>query len=113
MRILLAHNTYHVRGGEDRVLENEFQLLSDHGNEVHQMLVDNSEIGSIRNRVQVAKPINFSQSSYDAMSREIDYFSPEVLHVHNFFPQLTPSIFQAAKDKGIPTVITLLRIIKC
>src|SRR5690625_7908504 len=29
------------------------------------------------------------------------------MHVHNFFPLLTPSIFDAARDAAVPSVMTL------
>ena len=33
--------------------------------------------------------------------------NPDIIHVHNFFPQITPSIFFAAKEKNIPIIQTL------
>ena len=44
MRVLIAHNTYQHRGGEDMVVESEIALLRSHGNEVFEYRRDNSEI---------------------------------------------------------------------
>jgi glycosyltransferase involved in cell wall biosynthesis len=37
----------------------------------------------------------------------IERFKPDVIHVHNFFPLASPSIFYEAKKHNIPTVVTL------
>ena len=41
------------------------------------------------------------------MADAIRAFRPDVMHVHNFFPLLSPSIFDAARDAGVPSVLTL------
>ena len=40
-------------------------------------------------------------------SREITAFDPDVVHVHNFFPLITPSIHDACREAGVPVVQTL------
>ena len=41
------------------------------------------------------------------MAGEITAFGPDVVHVHNFFPLLTPAIYDACRDAGVPVVQTL------
>ena len=41
MRILLLHNSYHFRGGEDIAVEQEFALLREHGHDVRLLLEHN------------------------------------------------------------------------
>jgi hypothetical protein len=41
------------------------------------------------------------------MAREIAEFAPDVVHVHNFYPLLTPSIYDACREAGVPVVQTL------
>ena len=44
MRILIAHNSYQQRGGEDAVVENERDLLAGAGHQVDLLLVSNDAI---------------------------------------------------------------------
>lgn len=41
------------------------------------------------------------------IGRLIDHERPDILHCHNIYHQLTPSIIGAAKKRGIPVVLTL------
>lgn len=41
------------------------------------------------------------------MAKAIQAFKPDVVHVHNFFLILSSSIFKAARDHGVPVVVTL------
>ncbi|TIL96952.1 MAG: glycosyltransferase family 1 protein, partial [Mesorhizobium sp.] len=42
-----------------------------------------------------------------ALSRKLAEFSPDVVHIHNFFPLLSPSILDACREAGVPSVMTL------
>ena len=41
------------------------------------------------------------------MALELARFRPEVVHVHNFFPLLSPAIYEACREVGTPVVQTL------
>ena len=41
------------------------------------------------------------------MVRAIDRSRPDIVHVHNFFPLLSPGIYKACRQAGIPIVQTL------
>jgi glycosyltransferase involved in cell wall biosynthesis len=99
MRILQVHNKYLHYGGEDAVVENENKLLSKNNVIVKQVFFDNTNIS----------PANFfyNTESYNIIKKELIDFKPNVMHVHNIFYQATPSILRAAKDTGIPVVMTL------
>ena len=107
MRILLAHNTYKHAGGEDAVVRNEMELLRSAGHEVRLYSVSNDSIATFADKLRVAVETAYSASSKMAMTDCINDFMPDVMHVHNFFPLLTPSIYAAAGDAGIPVVQTL------
>ena len=47
LRILIAHNAYQLRGGEDMVVDSEIALLRSHGHEVFQYRRDNSDIAGM------------------------------------------------------------------
>jgi glycosyltransferase involved in cell wall biosynthesis len=107
MRILLVHNYYKSRniGGEDIVFKEEMAALSDAiGQEnVFEYSVSNDDIRKTR----LLFTIWFSFYHLKKIKQIIKDNDIEIVHVHNFFPLLTPSIFIAAKKCGAKTIHTL------
>ena len=87
----------------------EAALLRHHGHEVEVYERTNSEIGDLSplSRANILLRAGWSQHSKDEVGRLLDRVKPDVMHVHNFWFLLTPSIFAAAKERGLPTVLTL------
>ncbi len=50
---------------------------------------------------------HYNQKSKETVRQKIKEAGAEIMHVHNFFPLLSPSIFEAAQEEGIPSVLTL------
>ncbi|RMG25008.1 MAG: glycosyltransferase family 1 protein, partial [Methanobacteriota archaeon] len=107
MKILQVHNRYQHAGGEDSVVRMEKELLEQYGHEVVQFLADNDDIQGLTKKIKVALSTHYSKASKRAMKDYLDRYEPDVVHVHNFFPKLTPSIFDACSERGVPTVMTL------
>ncbi|MDD5091836.1 MAG: glycosyltransferase [Candidatus Wallbacteria bacterium] len=107
MKILIVHNTYLSKniGGEDMVFRNELQLLKKYlGDEnVFSYSVSNDDL----NIFSLPFSIWFSFSHYHNIRKIVRDQHIDVVHVHNFFPILTPSVFKAARDAGARTVLTL------
>ncbi len=107
MRILQLHNKYQQLGGEDAVLLAEFTLLSSHDQQVNLLEVTNDRIQSVWGRVSTAVRCVYSKSSKEDVRVNILRYKPDIVHAHNFFPLLTPSIYDACADAGVPVVQTL------
>ncbi len=109
MKILLCHNYYKTRAGEALVLEYEKQLLRDHGHEVATYTRDNADISDFS---LYEKAGNFLRGFHNPRTvGDIDKIArndrPDVAHVHNVFPLISPSLYWALKRHGIPVVQTL------
>lgn len=107
MKILFAHNTYQQAGGEDSVLASEMTLLSEKGNDVFLASMGNESLVTFPAKVKSFLNVNYSVQSREWFLKKIEQHKPDLVHVHNFFPLLTPSIYDACIDKGIPVVQTL------
>lgn len=107
MRVLQVHNAYRQPGGEDQVVAAERELLEEHGHEVRIFGADNDEIGGLRSRLAVAWKAPYDPVSRRRLAAEIENWRPDVVHVHNFFPLLTPAVFDACEEQGVPVVMTL------
>lgn len=106
-RVMLVHNFYQQAGGEDRVVENEMRLLTERGHDVQLYSVHNKDIVSFGDRMRVFREISYSQRERDAFADALARFNPNVVHIHNFFPLLTTSIYDACHAAGVCVVQTL------
>lgn len=107
MKILVVHNRYQIRGGEDVVVEREVEMLRSFGVSVELLLVDNDGVQGMAAKLETAVNVIYSRSSRQLVSEKIRAFRPDVMHVHNTFPQLTPSVYDAAREQQVPVVQTL------
>lgn len=111
MKILLAHNFYgsEAPSGENTVYEVERDLLRSHGQELIEFTRTSDGIRSrgVVGLLQGALATPWNPFSAAALRQVIVRERPDLVHVHNTFPLLSPSIFSAAHGLGVPTVLTL------
>ncbi len=105
MRILVVHNLYRLRGGEDGVVKAEAALLRGQGHAVQCYLRRNDEFN--RPGPKEALGTFWSVGAYRELGRRIREFAPDVVHVHNTFPLVSPAVFYAARHGGVAVVQTL------
>ena len=111
MKIILAHNFYgsSAPSGENAVFHAEAELLRREGHHVIEFTRHSDEI---RGRgtfgtFQGALATPWNPFSAAKLRRLLRRERPDVLHVHNFFPLLSPSVFHAAASSETATVMTL------
>lgn len=109
MKLLLVHNSYQQRGGEDVVFAQESANLRRHGHDVIVYQRSNSEIESraLFGRIGLATNTIWSTSTRREFSALLARETPDLVHVHNTFVMISPSIFTACRDRGIPVMQTL------
>jgi glycosyltransferase involved in cell wall biosynthesis len=107
VRILVLHNRYQFRGGEDLVFELEQELLRSYGNEVDTLLFNNDEIRSVFSKFRTGISLLHNSKSRRIIREKIFEFHPDIIHIHNLFPVASPSILFEAKRLGVPVVMTL------
>ena len=107
MRILQVHNKYQLKGGEETVLFLEKELLKKNNHEVFSYIVSNNLIKSLYDKMIVFLNICFSNYHKKKISSYIKEIKPDIVHVHNFFPLITPSVFDACIENNTPVVMTL------
>jgi hypothetical protein len=95
MRVLMLHNRYLVPGGEDQSTEAEAALLADSGCQVELLEQDNRHIAQL-GKARTAVRTLWSSESFDQVRRALRNGHFDVLHVQNFFPLWSPSVYHAA-----------------
>ena len=106
MRILSIHNRYLIRGGEDQSRELEEKLLQEQGHQVDIYEENNNRVAEI-GKVRVAIRTVWSTESYQIVRQKLTENSYNIVHVQNFFPLISPSVYYAANKQGVPIVQTL------
>jgi glycosyltransferase involved in cell wall biosynthesis len=110
VRVLLVHDYYASSSpsGENVVFEVERKLLQARGHEVSEFVRHSDEIirqgwwGLLKGAASTA----WNPWMAAGIVRKLDEFHPDVVHVHNTFPLVSPSIFHAIGDRAA-TVLTL------
>lgn len=111
MKILAIHN-FHRSGsasGDDQVFKSETALLETHGNTVLRYTVSNDEFdkAGLIGKVVSTLGMLWSFKHYHAIQQIVKKEQPDIVHIHTFFPLLSPSILYAVKRSGVPVVVTL------
>jgi glycosyltransferase involved in cell wall biosynthesis len=109
MKIMMVHNAYQEAGGEDVVFESEKRLLEQNGHEVIPYLRSNNELqdASFLDLIAIAPRMVWSSKTRHEFAAILDRSCPDIMHVHNTFMVISPSIYSACSERGIPVVQTL------
>ncbi len=106
MQILSVHNRYQIRGGEEECYEAEATLLKERGHNVAVYEKDNAQVVA-SNKLQMAIETIWSTKAYSDFTQQLKNQPYNVVHLHNFFPLISPSVYYAAKAEGVSIVQTL------
>jgi glycosyltransferase involved in cell wall biosynthesis len=106
MRALIVHNLYQHAGGEDAVVRDELALLKCNQVEVELYQRDNAQIREMP-KISTAAQTIWSSRTMREVTELIERFRPDVVHSHNTFPLVSPSLYFAASRAGVPVVQTL------
>jgi glycosyltransferase involved in cell wall biosynthesis len=123
MRVLLANKFLYPKGGAERAVLDLGEGLRRRGHQVFWFGMDHPDnvvpsqasavvrhrdyrsggLGRYRDAVAMVH----STRARDCLARFLEQVSPDVVHAHNIYHQLTPTILDATQQAGIPVVMTL------
>jgi glycosyltransferase involved in cell wall biosynthesis len=109
MRVMHIHNRYQLRGGEETSVESERRMLGNQGQHVIPYDRDSREIQAwgATAKARLFFSTTWSGTSYRDIERLVRKEKPDVAHVRNVQPLLSPSIYWALDRAGVPIVQTL------
>ena len=107
--VLMVHNYYQIPGGEDTVVENEKELLEEHGHKVILYTRHNNELKSYSKIKKFLLPFTtvFNIKTYKDIKRIIKKECIDIVHVHNTLTLISPSVYYAALACKVPVVQTV------
>jgi glycosyltransferase involved in cell wall biosynthesis len=106
VRILILHNRYRQPGGEDVLVQAQAALLKERGHEVRVFEKDNKIIdsyGLFRKALLFFNTAENTSAEHD-VARIVAEFKPDVAHVHNTLPLLSPSVYRPLKKAGVKVI---------
>ena len=106
MKVLSVHNSYQLPGGEDLVFAQEADLLRARGHEVVLYKASNDQVKGMNALVLLGKTI-WNREIYDELRALMQREKPDIMHVHNTFPVISPAAYYAANEESVPVVQTL------
>jgi glycosyltransferase involved in cell wall biosynthesis len=108
--VVVAHNRYRsaTPSGENRVVDAEMAQLSAAGVEVIPFLRDSDDIPALPVRDKATLPVSplWNVSAQRSLSALLHEHRPDVLHLHNPYPLLSPAVVRTAHRHGVPVVHT-------
>lgn len=124
MRILEINKFNHIRGGADKHFLDLVRLLQKSGDEVAVFAMDHPENlhsdfskhfvsrvdfenGSLLNKLKGTFRVFWSFEARRKIAKILDEFQPDIVHIHNIYHQISPSILPEVKKRGIPIVMTV------
>ena len=109
MKILLVHNTYQQPGGEDVVFEQERRLLERMGHTVVTYCRSNHEIEELSTigRATLVTRTVWAGDTHRDFGALLVRENPDIVHVHNTFVMVSPSVYSACREHSVPVVQTL------
>lgn len=106
MRIAVVHNGYGKPSGEEAVVETQTALLRAHGHEVVRFERSSAEIETMRfGKLRAFFGGIYNPATRRAFARFLRRERPDLVHIHNLFPLISPSIL--AECREVPAVMTL------
>lgn len=109
MKVLIAHNANQQHAGDDVVVAHESKLLEGAGHQVVFFRRSNWDVDSYTGirRINLAKRTVWASDTKRDFARLLQEEKPDVVHVHNTFVMISPSIYSACCEARVPVVQTL------
>jgi len=108
MRVLLVHNAYGRPSGEEAVVAATHDLLADHGHAVASFIRESSTIETMPiGRLRAFAAGIYSLAARREFRRSVQEFRPDLVHLHNLYPLISPAVIDEARALGVPIVMTL------
>lgn len=111
MKVVVAHNRYAsgAPSGENTVVDAEMGQLQAAGVEVIPFIRSSDEIGALPAVQRALLPVSplYNRWAQRDLAALLEEHRPDVLHLHNPYPLLSPWVVRTAHRHGVPVVQTV------
>ena len=108
MKILMIHNKYGKHSGEEAVVDAQIKLLEENGHKVISYFRSSEELETMPLGKAKAFVLGLKNTKSIADIKQILVDEkPDIAHVHNLYPIISPAILPVIKSFGIPVAMTI------
>jgi glycosyltransferase involved in cell wall biosynthesis len=111
VKVVVAHNRYReaIPSGENVIVDTEIAQLGAAGVEVLPFLRSSDSIGDLPLAQKALLPLSpiYGRAAQQDLSALLTAAKPDVLHLHNPYPLLSPWVVRTAHAHGVPVVQTV------
>ncbi len=109
MKLLQVYNQYRSPfNGEEAVVEQTARLIESYGGKARLLMRSSRDIGTVlSNKLSAFCSGIYSWTALKEMERMLRDDRPDVVHVHNLYPLLSPSVLVACRRAGVPVVVSV------
>jgi glycosyltransferase involved in cell wall biosynthesis len=115
MKVLQVHNHHQSRGGEEIMFETISRTLTEKGHDVFVFERDNRDVQGLWGKICAFRDGNYSSSAKKTILSILESEHPDIVHVHNVYTLISPSVLVACGHFDVPVVIRCadFRFISC
>jgi glycosyltransferase involved in cell wall biosynthesis len=106
MKLIQVHNNYRFGNGENIMFEGISRILRQKGHKVFIFKRKSDNIKGQWEKICAFREGIYSNSSKKELSCILAKEHPDVVHVHNVYPLISPSVPVACRDFSIPVVMS-------
>ena len=108
LKILEVHNDYGAYSGEEAVVDRMIADFRSMGHEVVTLRRTSEGLrDSLFGKIKGFFAGIYSFSGRRQMRRMLDTFKPDLVHIHNLYPFISPAVLFLCKDQGCPVIMTV------
>ena len=107
MKVVHAYNQHRGGGGSVNSTRTTIEVLRRYGMEVEVFTRSSEDLPrNFRGRLQAAASVIYAPGSVRDFGTLLDSFKPDVVHVHEVFPLVSPWILPLCTERRVPVVMT-------
>jgi len=108
MKVLLVHNEYGKRSGEEAVVDKMAEIFAGLGLEVARLRRSTAEVrGTLVGKARAFVAGIYCPLGVRAMRRALAEEKPDLVNVHNLYPFISPAALRECRRAGVPVVMTV------
>ncbi len=108
MKILFIHNKYGKYSGEEAVVDGQIDLLLKNGHQVCTYFRSSEELKEIAfGKFKAFFTALYNPVSIRELTKIIEGENPDIIHIHNLYPLISPAVLRLIRKYDIPVVMTV------
>lgn len=107
MKVLHVHNFHRFRAGADQATQATIRVLTSNGIENHSFIRDSSDLpAGVAGKMKAFTSGLYARHSVEEFKRLLDDVAPDVVHIYELYPLISPWILPVCTERRIPVVMT-------